>query len=475
MKDKMKSRKIPTILGILVLVIGIAAGVFLVQSQQIFRLRASPEINPKNIRFTNITDSSFTVSWTTDKETQGFIIWGERSSSLDKTARPLKDYPNNTHSVDLNGLAASTSYFFYINSDGKQFENNGIPWEVKTGPVIPVPPKSIIISGSVLTSSGTPAKDALVYASVGGSSTLSVLTTEKGEWVLPISSARTQNLNSYMTIDESSSLVDITVHAGSLGVSSAHIYIQSARPSPDIILGQVHDFKNVPPNEKITVPEASIGLPEDATISSRFQITGEPYEVKDVVSIDSIEEGEVILTDMPEFFGEGPPGAEIIITIESDPVTGEAIVDNSGRWSWSVPSNLQEGIHKITISWRNSEGVLQTITRTFIVQAQEGPAFVSTPSATPTSTPMPTPTVFVPTPTVTGVISPTPSPTGVISPTPTVTPTMIPTPVPTRVSTEPGLPEAGVSVPTILLGLASLSFIFLGTVLLVQPSGVKRN
>lgn len=469
MKETLKKRKIPTILGILVLIIGVAAGVFLVQSRQIFRLGASPETNPKDIRVTNVSDSSLTVSWTTDKETQGFISWGENRSSLDKTAASTTSSGANIHSVSLHGLTATTSYFFKINSDGKEFDNSGISWDVKTGTNLTVPPKSVLISGTILTSDGIPAQDILIYTSVGGSSMLSTTSDNSGNWVIPISSARTQDLSAYMTIDESSTLVEIVVQAGPLGVASAQIYPSAAKPAPEIILGQSHDFKNLPPSEESGLPEASIGMPQDATKSSGFNVSDEiDLSSIDSVTLDSVDEAEVISTSEPEFFGEGPPGTEITIKIESDPVTEKVEVDQDGYWSWSPSEGLAEGIHKITITWRDIDGILQSLTRSFIVQAEEGPAFVATPSATPTSTPVPTAI-----PTTAATITGTPSP----SPTPTATPTSTPspTPKPTKVATSSALPDAGISTPTVLLLILGFGSIILGTLLFMLPEKKQKG
>ncbi len=471
MREALKKRKIPTILGILVLIIGVAAGVFLVQSRQIFRLGASPETNPKDVRITNVSDSSFSVSWTTDKETQGFISWGENRSSLDKTAASTTSVSSNIHSVSLHGLSSATPYFFKINSDGKEFDNNGTLWDIKTGPSLTVLPKSVLISGTVLTPDGTPAQNVLVYASVGGGNMLSTTSDNDGGWVIPISSARTQDLSKYIVINETSTLVEIVVQAGPLGVASAQIYPSAAKPAPEIILGQVHDFKNLPPSEESGLPEALIGMPQDATKSSGFNVPDEmDLSSIDSVTLESVDEAEVVTTTEPEFFGEGPPGTEITITLESDPVTDQVEVDSDGEWSWSPPEDLAEGIHNITITWLDIDGIVQTITRSFVVQAQEGPAFVATPSATPTSIPAPT-AIPTATATITGTPLPSPTPTLV----PTIIPTSTPTPIPTKVATSSALPVAGVATPTILLLIMGLGSIILGTLLFISSDKERKE
>lgn len=58
----MNRKTIPTIAGIFLLVVGLALGVLLVQQRQVFRLGASGELAPKDVRITNITDNSATIS-----------------------------------------------------------------------------------------------------------------------------------------------------------------------------------------------------------------------------------------------------------------------------------------------------------------------------------------------------------------------------------------------------------------------------
>jgi hypothetical protein len=461
----MKKAKIPTILGILILAIGVVVGVYLVQNRQLFRLKASPEVTPRNIQKTNVSDSSFTVTWTTDKNTEGFIKWGESASSLDKTATTSPIQASSIHSITVYGLVPGSNYFFKINSDGANFDNEGIPWEVKTGSKLTTPPNSVIMSGKVLTQSGSPARNALVYALVGGSDALSTLTSDNGSWVIPASSARNQGLSSYTIIDEVSTLVEISVQAGNLGIASAQIYPQSAKPAPDIVLGEVYDFTNLPPSTDVDIPESSIELPDTEARSSGFQVS-DSEATRETITLDGVSEGGVISTEEPEFFGEGPPGTEITITVESDPQTGSVEVNQSGFWRWTPPEGLEEGLHKITVTWRDAEGILQTITRSFTVSAQEGPAFTSTPSASPT------PINITPTPTQTP--SPTATPTfaaGVTvttTPSPTTTPTK--TPTPTRVATSSGIPDdPGFSTPTLLLLFLGLGLVGIGTTIFLLP------
>jgi len=238
-----------------------------------------------------------------------------------------------------------------------------------------------------VTASGEPAQNALVYVKVAGATLLATVTSESGGFLFPLSLARSQDLSSFVLIDSASTVLEISVQAGALGVASAQIYPQSAKPVPPLVLGQVKDFKNLGPSKMSDLPEADLDLPiESSTPSSLFNVEEEQKTTTEgVVSLDSIEEGEIISSTKPEFFGEGPANTTLTITVESDTINGTVKVASDGDWSWSPPNNLAEGAHKITISWRDATGILRTLTRTFVVQASEGPAFESTPSASPTA------------------------------------------------------------------------------------------
>jgi len=436
----MNKSKIPTIIGIFLLVIGLAAGVFLVRSSQLFRLGASQEGIPKDVRITNISDNSFSVSWVTEKAVIGFASWGDSPTSLSKNEVDEFEAASFTHSLSIKGLSPGKAYYFKINSGGVEYDNNGAAWQIKTGPTLTTPSKQVTISGSVLTQTGQGAENALVYVTVAGSSPISTTTSKNGSWVIPLSSARSQDLTSLVEIDNQNSLLEISVNAAVDGVASAQVYPQSAKPVPPITLGKTHDFKSSPVSSDSDIPKASIDLPNEATPSSGFKVeeslngTATPK----TVTLESITEGETVTTAKPEFFGEGPTGTTISITVESDPITASVKVPTNGDWKWTPPTNLAAGEHKITISWRDAAGILRSFTRKFTVYASEGPAFTATPSATPTTTTTPTRT---------------PTPTGSAIPTATLTAT------PTVFAT----PESGSLTPTILLFIMGLGVIVFAT------------
>lgn len=401
-----KIAKLPTILGVLILIAGLVTGVFLINSKQIFKLRANTEATAKNVRLTNITDSSFTVTWTTDIESSGFVKWGKGEFSLNKVALEQGTNKSFVHSVNVLGADPDSNVLFKINSNGNDYDNEGIPWQTKTLPKKNVSGTSLIASGTILESdASTPAK-AIVYLTINGT-VLSTLTSDEGNYVIPIST--------YISNITDNTVIEISVQGGLPGSSQSVIYPKSIKSTPAMILGRTYDFRSLPQTDDSSLPESSLSVPESVEISSRFEITkiNEPQTTGNI-QIESIDEGEIITTTNPEFFGTAPKNSEIEIVVESEMQTDILKTTSNGKWNWSPPNNLEPGEHKLTIKWRDATGVVRTVTRSFVVSASEGPAFESTPSATP-----------------------------IVSNTPTSTPISSPSATATSSATAPPTPETG--------------------------------
>ena len=421
----MKKKKIPTIIGIIILILSLATGVILVQNRQVFRLGATGQNSPKDVKISNITSSSFSVTWMTDVQNTGFVKYGNSVGNITNTKVEESAGSGYTHMVNLSGLSPQKSYLFKINSAGADFDNNGVTWQGQTL-TSTEPDQPVLVSGSVLSATGTVVKNAIVYITAAGK-LFSILTSQNGSWIisLPASTVSANNL------------LEISVLAGPNGISTAQIYATSANPVPTMILGQTHDFKNIPRNQDSDIPQASLGVPDISNQTSGFDIPENMATPSaNTVTLESISNNEIVTSVKPEFFGEGPKGTEIQITVESNPITDNVTIPASGEWNWEIPENLPEGPHTITISWKDAGGILRTLTRNFVVQASEGPAFVSTPSATPRTTATPRLTT-----------SPRPTASSSATPRTTSTPTLFPQ------------PESGDLTPTILLSIMGISLI----------------
>lgn len=429
-----KNLKFPTILGVFVLVFGLIAGIYIVNLKQDFKLGATASSSPKNVRISNVSDTTVTVTWTTDLESNGFVKWGKKESSTSNVSLEESSEKSFVHSVNISLLDSNSNIFIVINSDNKDYTNNGVAWQTKTSSNKPSQNNSLIASGSVLLSDGkTPAKS-LVYLTVNGI-LLSGLTSDNGNFVIPFSK--------YIDGVDDNNPIEITVNAGTNGTSQAVIYPKSIKAIPTIILGKTYDFRSLLPDNTNEVPQSSLSVPSSVEISSRFEVTrNEALNNVNTPTIESVDNGEIINTTNPEFFGKGPKNSELKVEVESELQETSLITDSKGTWKWSPPKNLEPGEHKVTLKWRDATGVLREITRTFIVQASEGPAFESTPSATPTI-----------------IASSTPTSTSSATPRASKTPT----------TTAPPTPETGSLTPTIGLFIMGMG-ILLSSIIVYKKS-----
>lgn len=364
----MKKRlTIPSILGILILILAISGAVFLVQRQQQIASRANVEAVPQNIKVTNISDTGFTVTWMTKVKSTGVAtVSGPGGQNLTFIDTIGDSY---THSADASGLVPDTAYTVLETIQTKTNKN-----QLST---------NITSSGTVFTAAGTPAKKTLVFWEIEGTTPISTITSNEGNYVAPIGPTNADNL------------VTITAQAGPEGVARAEIYYRAIKNVPPLVLGQIHDFKNLTGDEVAdnSIPEADIQVPvatpqttdgPEPVLSLNSFIADETLNqtTTATVTLDSLDEGETISKTRPEFFGTAPAQTKITVTLESEMQTEDITSSLSGKWSWSPDKAIAEGPHKITLSWQNTNGVLQTITRNFVVSAAEqNPGFVSTPSA----------------------------------------------------------------------------------------------
>ena len=200
--------KIPTFLGLFTIALATGIGVLLVQNQKNYKTSASPDEIPDQVKITNISDRNITISWTTDKQTSGFIAYG-KSDNLGATVN--QPNPSLIHYITLDNLTPETKYYFKIGSGKNLYDNNGLPYEVKTAPSLKQVQNTDIIFGNIKLSSSSSSSQAIVYVSIPGTSQLSALTDSQGKWTVLLSTARSSSLVSYTVYDKERTPIEIYV------------------------------------------------------------------------------------------------------------------------------------------------------------------------------------------------------------------------------------------------------------------------
>ncbi len=433
MRDSIWNKRIPTVLGLVVLSLSVVTISWLGENKILFGGKAAGGNIPKNVEITNSTDTAFTVSFTTPERSIASIAYGETSSygnvmidDNDKTiGTPLSHH---VHSITLTKLKPQTKYYFAIISDGTTFTNTTGPYEMTTGKTLTVAsPNSPSIVGKVLLPGGDIPSEGIVYASTSASQILSLILRQDGSFILPLNLLRTNDLSSYVKLTPKT-IVNFTITNG-INTSNVKVLSGGANPIPPITLSNDYDFSIS--TEALVVPSQSA---EISPIFSAFPATYEKTSSTPQIITPKAE--QQFKDQQPMFQGTAIPNATVQIVIHStDPISTTVTADKNGNWTFRPTTPLSPGNHIITIITRDALGALKTISQNFTVYAQ-GSQFTqpSVSPVAPTTTPLPTATL-TPTPTRTQPINTTPTPVASISPTLSMNPTISVTAIPTPTST----------------------------------------
>ena len=382
MKNQLLNRRIPTILGVGLVLLGIVLTTIIVGAQTGFKSTASSLKAPQNVKITNLSDNSFTITYTTDAAIIGSIGYGN-SKQLGNTQ--LEDEPQNIHSITVEKLRPLTKYYLVIVSGQNTFLNNGVPFEILTGPNISSPSATkTAIKGKVILPSGNAPNEALVYLSADNSQILSASVAKNGEFNFDLKRFRTDDLSSYFEFDENT-VLKILATNNSLE-SNVSFSLNKTGLIPTTTLSNDYNFT------KAYIPAASssarIGFPPEAIKSENLK-----------PQILTPKKDQSFTDQKPQFQGTSLPNENVEIIIHSEEnIQAVVTADSNGNWTYRPPNNLSEGVHTITIKTRDSAGILTTIMQSFTVFAQEqqiSESATSTSKPTITLTPTPTPILIV--------------------------------------------------------------------------------
>ncbi len=288
--------KIPTLLGLSIILSGIVAGVLLVLTQQVFFGQAAPNLNPQNITVSNIDESSSVISWTTQSPTTGFITFGQ-NNPFEQTVLDDRDKDNpklhSTHYVSLKNLTSKTTYLFKvvsskITSDTNRFQTaTVVNSQNGFGPII----------GSALDDN-TPLTEGIVYLSISNSLTQSTLIKNLGNFILPIASIRDSSLSDVYKPSQEDS-VKLTVISDKGQASALFKLNPQGKILPPIKLGQDID---------LTSPQLS---PSPSSTTSNLKV----YDLNEDKLINAADYAIVL-----QNFGKNPKN------IKAD-LNGDGVVD----------------------------------------------------------------------------------------------------------------------------------------------------
>lgn len=418
----MRDKKIPTIIGVILLSVILFLGVYLSLKRTTTSSRASTSCEPINPQITNLTYGSFDFSFITATACPATLvienkIYQDSSSS------------SSTHYFKISNLSPETNYQFKIISGSTQYSRPEFNFVTAKKPNSAIP-SSNLAWGRVLDANSRPVAGAIIYLTLPGSQALSAFSNKDGNWNISFATSfnndKTDWFNPASPLDE-----DIIVYSPDAKITQITNRSDNNDPVPDIIIGQ-NSLSSLP----TATPTLAVSLGSGPLLASSPNL-----------SLTSPKESETINTLKPDIFGQGPAAASFNLSLDDRTVTVTIAQDNT--WHWSPSENLSIGSHQLVLSYQSTK-----ITRSFNVSQNENSlAFTSTPSATLVPSTLPTQKT-------------TPSPTGKITSVPTKTPTLAPTLKPTKIptltssptSTSSTLYQSGNIFPTFFLILIASSF-----------------
>lgn len=376
-----KELKIPSILGLLFLVVTVVGGVYLTSRPAIYTSNASSECSPYNTQVTNLTHKSAVVSFFTNSACIASLQIGGRTYSDSRSMSvSSSDHASKTHYFQIDGLKESTEYQYSLIVGGKTYTSSKQTLTTNKTPGDSIP-SSQLAWGQVITANGNPAVNAIVYLNISGGQPLSSHVTSNGNWTIPLSASFNESGSGWFSVPVDT-LEDIVVISEDGVTTQVTGSTNSNNPVPNIIIGQ---------NSFLT-PTA---IPQG---NRSISMTSHNINLK----IINPKNGETISTGNPDVFGSGAPGSVVLLGLA--PRGGEQTsvsVDSSGVWHWSPTSSLADGEYVITVTQSGStESVRFSVASlgagdsslAFTASASATRSPTATPIVEPTNTPIPTPT-----------------------------------------------------------------------------------
>ena len=446
MKKNILSIRIPTLLGIFLILVTLASTSYLANQGVITIGRASLTQAPQRVRITNVSDTSFTVSYKTETPTLGSLNTGKDKSlglviNDDRDSQTAK--PHVLHYFTVKNLAPNTLYYFSIVSGDTIYTNNNTPFTVTTRELGDTTSSPNSMSGKIITQEATAPQEAIVYVKKSSDpKSISTLVNNDGTYSLDVSKIGIKNNSS------DSHILQMLV-LGDQKESNITIRSSAIHPVPIITLAKDYDFI-----QNVLEPSASTSANFQSFPSFNFTSNST------IPQIITPKNEEIFKDAKPQFFGTASASALVKITIHSQDIIQDQVkTDPNGRWSYRPIQPLSPGNHTISITTQDQTGITKSIEKTFIVFAS-GSQFIE-PSAspippTPTSSPTITPTPSIPTATPLP-----PTPTSLLLPSPTI--------IPPASSTT--LPPPGSST-ALLTGLKGIGITLAGLLLLILSRGV---
>lgn len=232
--------RIPTLLGLSLLLSLLLLSVMYQLYNSTRQSRDQQDFTPTNIRYSNVTDNSLTITWVSQKAGYGSLTWGPtpqlgnpQNDSRDLTNQSLRT----THTVTLNSLSENSIYYIKIRNGPFFYPEQ--PLIINTAQKLPVNSLSAL-TGRVLDENFQPLEDALVFLEIPGASLSSGFVSTEGNFIIPLSTIKSEDFSKNFSILANTQAY-LIIQKGNLQ-SRAKITLPLSKPLPPLIFGQDTDI-----------------------------------------------------------------------------------------------------------------------------------------------------------------------------------------------------------------------------------------
>lgn len=359
--------KIPTLvafiaIGLLLVILSVGKGLVTTYLSK----AASEKFSVDNVVISNVSDSGWTVSWTTSTKTKGAVHFGKSTNVSDGIVVDDRDVESaegeyTTHYATVRG-ADPGKYYFKLAVNGILVGNkDNSAYVVELPAVLAEKGSNKFIEGKLVDIKNTPVAGAIVRMEIPGAQIMTAISKSNGSFNLPANILRSDDLKSNFPLKDSTS-EKITIVSSDLKRTLISCTGNLNNPIPTIVLGKDTTCS--------------------ALLSGASSVTPVPVPTP-AVAVINITEGQLLDSQLPTF--RGKVGARDMVTIElrTDKVTRATVQAGSdGTWVWAPGAKLTSGSGVLVLTVTTTTGAVQTTQRTFKVPGNDIlPVVTGSPSA----------------------------------------------------------------------------------------------
>lgn len=268
--------KIPTLIGIALLITLLASlGLYFYYSKS---QQKPVQFQITTLEVVNITNDSAVVVWQTSIPAVGEVMYSQFEPVSEK-ATDIRDKgqskPRLIHFVSLNNLKANTKYIYKVKNDSEIMQKS---LDFKTAN-IPAKNEEDLnfsfnkpIKGTILNSNLNPIDESLIFLQIPGAQKLATFSSTAGNFILPLKTVLSQDLNQFFTIAPETG-ANLNVVSGALSSDVKIIISDKTVNLPPIPIGSNLDLSNYKPAPKTKImfnetPSTGIDFNGDSKVNS---------------------------------------------------------------------------------------------------------------------------------------------------------------------------------------------------------------